>query len=259
MDDFEIEYKKEALEEIQDNLDSFNELIRELESGQRSSDIFDEIFRIIHNIKGNSKSAGFDFFSTIVHELETKLLPLRDGSSELTENDIKILGTCHSCFYNAIEALKSELVSSIDFSNLSLELSEFGRKTSDNEYSFLIVDDEVEIVNMLTDYLQEEFSCRVTKAHNGEDAINLCRKNKYDCIITDYNMPVLTGLDLLNELRKDTNINFQTGIIFTSGYRPDLAPNDKLWENVFILNKPYKNETLSFLVKCGLESSAKIA
>jgi hypothetical protein len=36
MDDFEIEYKKEALEEIQDNLDSFNELIRELESGQRS-------------------------------------------------------------------------------------------------------------------------------------------------------------------------------------------------------------------------------
>ncbi len=252
MESFEVEYKLEALEEIQDNLDSLNGLIRELESGQNSVEIHNEVFRIVHNIKGNSQSAGFEPFSSLVHKLESKLLPVREGSTDISNQDIQILGSCYSRFYDALEALRSDLESSIDFSDLSLELDQFGVTSAKAELNFLIVDDEIEILETLSEHLLDEFNCTITKANDGQEAVDLCRVNKYDCIVTDYNMPKLNGLDFLKYLRNGDELNAVTGVIFTSGYSPDLIPDERIWSKVYILNKPYSNITLNFMIKCSL-------
>lgn len=259
MDDFAKEYKLESLEEIQDNLDSINALIRELEAGQALSVVYDELFRLVHNVKGNSRSAGFEELSSIVHELESKLVPLREDQSCFSDDDVKILGSCHSAFCDEVHALKEDLSHHGNFSCLSKELNRFAKNIGNNSeklYNFLVVDDEPEILSMVSEYLTSKFDCHVLTAQNGRAALEICCEKQFDCIITDYKMPHLSGIDLIRELKRSKCLNSETSVIFTSVFAPDLTPCSDLWSNVFILHKPYSCESLYFLIKCGLHNKA---
>ncbi len=60
----------------------------------------------------------------------------------------------------------------------------------------LVVDDDVEVRDMLKDILSSEgFLC--DSASNGEEAISRLEKSNYDLVITDLNMPIRNGMDLL--------------------------------------------------------------
>jgi len=250
MDNFEIEYKRESLEEMNENLDGFNDIVRELENGNDIDDLFNELFRLVHNIKGNAKSAGFDSFSSIVHELESRLILYRDNKMSFSDKDTQILGACHSAFQDSIDKLSENLSAELEFSDLEKEISLFGGK-EEKEYSFLVVDDEVEITDIFEGYLMMEFDCEVTKVYDGEEALLLCEKNQYDAIVTDYSMPKVNGQELIRTIRNGNSPNMNTPILFVSGFRPNLVPETKMWENVFILEKPFRPERLSFMIKCS--------
>jgi len=72
----------------------------------------------------------------------------------------------------------------------------------------LIVDDEPSVVNMLT-MLVEEAGYNVISAYNGQEALELARKERPDLIITDVLMPVMDGFAFYKELKK----SHQTGRI----------------------------------------------
>lgn len=60
----------------------------------------------------------------------------------------------------------------------------------------LVVDDDIEIRDALRDALSSEgFLC--DSAANGEEAITFLEKSNYDLVITDLNMPIRNGMDLL--------------------------------------------------------------
>jgi len=60
----------------------------------------------------------------------------------------------------------------------------------------LIVDDDIEVRDSLRDALSlEGFLC--DSAGNGEEAITCLEKSNYDLVITDLNMPIRNGMDLL--------------------------------------------------------------
>lgn len=68
----------------------------------------------------------------------------------------------------------------------------------------LIVDDELLIRNVIKEYLKKE-QILFDEADNGEDAINLCKENNYDCIIMDIMMPKLDGYSAIKEIKKINN------------------------------------------------------
>ena len=43
----------------------------------------------------------------------------------------------------------------------------------------------------------------VGEAENGQEALEVLKKEKFDFVITDWNMPVMTGLDLLKAIKAD--------------------------------------------------------
>ena len=65
----------------------------------------------------------------------------------------------------------------------------------------LIVDDEVLIRNVIKEYLKIN-NILYDEASDGTSAIDLCKKNKYDCIVMDIMMPKLDGYSAIKEIKK---------------------------------------------------------
>ncbi len=64
----------------------------------------------------------------------------------------------------------------------------------------LAVDDSATMRNLVKIALEAEgFS--VDTAQNGQEALELTKKNTYDIVISDINMPVMDGLQFLKEFR----------------------------------------------------------
>lgn len=68
----------------------------------------------------------------------------------------------------------------------------------------LVVDDEPGIRNIITAYLKSE-GCDFRTAANGEEAINLMRSYKPDVIVLDIMLPGMDGIEVLSQLRRESN------------------------------------------------------
>ena len=66
----------------------------------------------------------------------------------------------------------------------------------------LVVDDEFHIVQVVSIKLKNN-GFDVTTAENGEMAYDLVCENTPDIIVTDYQMPVMSGLELIQKLRQN--------------------------------------------------------
>ena len=77
----------------------------------------------------------------------------------------------------------------------------------------LIVDDEVEIRQLFGKVLDRE-GYSVTVADSGGNALNLCRKTKFDLIYLDIIMP---GMDGISAFKKIKEISPKTKIVFFTG------------------------------------------
>ena len=64
----------------------------------------------------------------------------------------------------------------------------------------MVVDDEIHIVQVVAIKLRNN-GFDVTTAGNGQEALDLVSKEKPDLIITDFQMPVMSGLELIENLR----------------------------------------------------------
>jgi DNA-binding response OmpR family regulator len=72
---------------------------------------------------------------------------------------------------------------------------------NDNTPQILIVEDDEEMRSLLKEFLEEE-GFETECARNGADALREIVKKPFDLIVTDIEMPGLTGLDILPEMKK---------------------------------------------------------
>lgn len=83
-----------------------------------------------------------------------------------------------------------------------------------SSYRILYVEDDKDMANLLIKYLSNFFR-EVIYAENGEEALVLYKKDYFELVITDIEMPQKNGLDLSFEIKRiDKNQN----IIITSAY-----------------------------------------
>ncbi len=70
------------------------------------------------------------------------------------------------------------------------------------EKKILVVDDEVHIVHVVSIKFRNN-GYEVISAENGADAFEMACEEKPDIIVTDYQMPVMSGIELVRNLRQN--------------------------------------------------------
>ena len=70
-----------------------------------------------------------------------------------------------------------------------------------NNFSILYVEDEIYTRRALSSILGEFFK-EVYVADNGQDALELYKKNKFDIVLSDISMPILDGIEMSREIKK---------------------------------------------------------
>jgi len=110
--------------------------------------------------------------------------------------------------------------------------------------SILIADDDDEIRNLLISAFKDEFT--VYTANNGRVCIQLALSKMPDVILSDINMPLVDGFDIVSQLATDTRTN-HIPIIIMTGYNDTKAHAKALSIGAIdYITKPFEIE---FLIK----------
>ncbi len=117
-----------------------------------------------------------------------------------------------------------------------------GLNTKSIDLSILVVDDEVNICELLNVYLSSE-GHSVKTVYNGADAIDISMKERFDLVLCDLAMPLVSGYEVvkaLNGMDRPPRI----GIITGCGGGP-IPVDDKEMNVDFILKKPFSFNMLT--------------
>lgn len=91
-----------------------------------------------------------------------------------------------------------------------------------------------------------------TGARNGAQAVFLLQRDRFDLVITDFAMPRLNGVKLVNFVR---SLYPKIPVIFISGYLSETASNALLNGAAEVLAKPFELDHLTSIVKRLLEAT----
>ena len=70
----------------------------------------------------------------------------------------------------------------------------------------MVVDDFSTMRRILRKILKDLQFKEIIEAENGVEALRLLKSNKVDLIVSDWNMPTMDGLELLNRVRADERL-----------------------------------------------------
>jgi CheY-like chemotaxis protein len=112
----------------------------------------------------------------------------------------------------------------------------------------LIVDDEPDMLKLLSMVLREKTSYEVTTTNNPLEALDLAKKGGFDLVISDLKMPGLDGMEIIDAVKQvDEDIPI---IIIT--LTAQLNPQPKLSRKaglILSLNRSEKNRYFSRSIK----------
>lgn len=122
----------------------------------------------------------------------------------------------------------------------------------------LVCDDEPHILHVVSTKLRNG-GFEVITASDGEEAFDAARKQKPDLIMTDYQMPYLSGLELCAKLRSDTETAGIPVIMLTArGF--SLGQEELKGTNIRkVLPKPFSPREVLASVKEILDEAPAVA
>ena len=114
----------------------------------------------------------------------------------------------------------------------------------DPEMSVLVVDDASAMRRIVRGILKELGFKNIREAQNGQTALDELRKQKADFVVSDWNMPVMTGIELLRAIRADENLKTTPVLMVTAEAKQEnIIEAVKAGVNNYIV-KPFNAQTL---------------
>lgn len=115
----------------------------------------------------------------------------------------------------------------------------------------LVVEDDASLRTVIRMVL-EKAGYAVDEARHGAAALDLIHEDKPDLVIADRRMPIMTGLELIREMRAQP-ATARIPVVLLSGLRDDVEPAERADAVIF---KPFEPEDLLRTIRDLLETSA---
>ncbi len=81
---------------------------------------------------------------------------------------------------------------------------------------FLVVDDFSTMRRIVRNLLKELGFANVQEAEDGVEALNKLRGDQFDFVVSDWNMPNMTGIELLRAIRADASLKHLPVLMVTA-------------------------------------------
>lgn len=107
----------------------------------------------------------------------------------------------------------------------------------------LVADDEIHIIHVVAIKLRNN-GYEVIAANNGAEAYDLACREKPDVVVTDYQMPLMTGIELITKMREDERTKEIPVILLTAR---SFAVTEEQQESLGVsscLSKPFSPKEL---------------
>jgi two-component system chemotaxis response regulator CheY len=115
---------------------------------------------------------------------------------------------------------------------------------ADTSMRILIVDDFATMRRIVRNILKQLGYTNAEDADDGTSALALLKSEKFDFVITDWNMPKMTGLDLLKSIRSDPNLKDIPVLMVTAeALQENIVAAAKAGVNDYVV-KPFDAQTL---------------
>ncbi len=112
----------------------------------------------------------------------------------------------------------------------------------------LVVDDS-NVVRAVARNILEDLNFEVTEADNGRTALDACMRQMPDVVLLDWNMPVMSGIEFLRELRRIEDGQAPIVLFCTTNNNPSqIQEGMSAGANEYIM-KPFDREILKAKVR----------
>ncbi|OGS98746.1 MAG: hybrid sensor histidine kinase/response regulator [Gallionellales bacterium RIFCSPLOWO2_12_FULL_59_22] len=128
----------------------------------------------------------------------------------------------------------------------------------DKQTAFLVVDDFEPMRKVTSGQLRSMGVKTIVTANNGAEALRILQNKRVDIVLSDWNMPVMTGLELLKAIRADERLSGLPFIMITAEaerYRIEEAIASGVSD---LLVKPYTADRLATHVEMALKSPPRL-
>ena len=92
---------------------------------------------------------------------------------------------------------------------------------SDSTLRFLVVDDFSTMRRIVRNLLKELGYTNADEAEDGAVALAKLKNEKFDFVVSDWNMPNMTGIDLLKNIRADASLKHLPVLMITAEARKE--------------------------------------
>jgi DNA-binding NtrC family response regulator len=125
----------------------------------------------------------------------------------------------------------------------------YGSEKSQETAAILVVDDEKGISDSLSDYFKT-LGYNSESVYSGADALTRLEQKHFDLIVTDFKMPGMNGMELIEEIR---NRKKETRVILMTGYATiELGAEAMAKGALDCISKPFRFDEIETIVSRAL-------
>ncbi|MFM9885934.1 MAG: chemotaxis response regulator CheY [Burkholderiales bacterium] len=115
---------------------------------------------------------------------------------------------------------------------------------ANSDMKFLVVDDFSTMRRIVRNLLKEAGYANVDEAEDGQVALSKLKAGKFDFVITDINMPNMTGFDLIRGMRAEPALaKIPVLVVSAEAKKEDIVNAAQVGANGYIV-KPFTKVTL---------------
>lgn len=115
---------------------------------------------------------------------------------------------------------------------------------SNSSLRFLVVDDFSTMRRIVRNLLKELGYTNTEEAEDGSVGLNRLKSEKFDFVVSDWNMPVMTGIEMLRKIRADPDLKSLPVLMVTAEARKEnIIEAAQCGANGYIV-KPFTAATL---------------